>query len=137
MRKLIDLSMDVYQGMMTYPNVAKPVIVEMETYSQMAQSVGTDKFGITEITNHCMIVTGDHIGTHIDSWGHVNPTAPRAEGIPIEYCYGNGVVLDLPFKGPDDEITCPDIERAESALGGYKVNPLDIVLLRPDAAKKR
>ena len=24
--------------MMTYPNVAKPVIVEMETYSQMAQS---------------------------------------------------------------------------------------------------
>ena len=83
---------------MTYPNVAKPVIVEMETYSQMAQSVGTDKFGVNEITNHCMIVTGDHIGTHIDSWGHVNPTAPRAEGIPIEYCYGDGVVLDLTHK---------------------------------------
>ena len=65
--------MEVFQGMMTYPNVAKPVIVEMETYSQMAQSVGTDKFGVNEITNHCMIVTGDHIGTHIDSWGHVNP----------------------------------------------------------------
>ena len=62
-RRLIDLSMEVYKGMMTYPNVAKPVIVEMETYSQMAQSVGTDKFGVTEITNHCMIVTGDHIGT--------------------------------------------------------------------------
>ena len=73
MARLIDLSMEVFQGMMTYPNVAKPVIVEMETYSQMAQSVGTDKFGVTEITNHCMIVTGDHIGTHIDSWGHVTP----------------------------------------------------------------
>ena len=98
MPRLIDLSMEVFQGMMTYPNVAKPVIVEMETYSQMAQSVGTDKFGVNEITNHCMIVTGDHIGTHIDSWGHVNPTAPRAEGIPIEYCYGDGVVLDLTHK---------------------------------------
>ena len=135
--RLIDLSMEVFQGMMTYPNVAKPVIVEMETYSQMAQSVGTDKFGVTEITNHCMIVTGDHIGTHIDSWGHVNPTAPRAEGIPIEYCYGDGVVLDLTHKAAGDEITVPDIEEAERKLGGYKIKARDIVLLRTDAAKNR
>ena len=102
--RLIDLSMDVYQGMMTYPNVAKPVIVEMETHAQMAKSVGTDRFGVAEITNHCMIVTGDHIGTHMDSWGHVKPDAPRAEGIPIELCYGDGVVLDLTGMQPGDEI---------------------------------
>ena len=137
MRKLIDLSMDVYQGMMTYPNVAKPVIVEMETHRQMAQSVGTDQYGVDEITNHCMIVTGDHIGTHIDSWGHVKPDAPRAEGIPIEYCYGDGVVLDLTHKAPGDEITVPDIEDAERRLNGYRIKPLDIVLLRTDAAKQR
>ena len=35
--KLIDLSMEVYKGMMTYPNVAKPVIVEMETHREMAK----------------------------------------------------------------------------------------------------
>src|SRR5215510_6612356 len=120
MRKLIDLSMDVYQGMMTYPNVAKPAIVEMESHRDMARSVGTDQYGVDEITNHCMIVTGDHIGTHIDSWGHVKPDAPRAEGIPIEYCYGDGVVLDLTHKAPGDEITVPDIE-----------------VLRTDAAKQR
>ncbi len=66
--KLIDLSMEVYRGMMTYPNVTKPTIVEMETHREMAVSVGTDLYGVDEITNHCMIVTGDHIGTHIDSW---------------------------------------------------------------------
>jgi kynurenine formamidase len=137
MPRLIDLSMEVFQGMMTYPNVAKPVIVEMESYRDMAKSVGTDKFGIDEITNHCMIVTGDHIGTHIDSWGHVKPDAPRAEGIPIEYCYGDGVVIDLTFKGPGDEITPADIQRAETALGEYRIKPLDIVLLRTDAAKRR
>ena len=137
MPRLIDLSMEVFQGMMTYPNVVKPVIVEMETYSQMAQSIGTDKFGVHEITNHCMIVTGDHIGTHIDSWGHVNPTAPRAEGIPIEYCYGDGVVLDLTHKAAGDEIVVPDIEEAEHKLGGYRIKERDIVLLRTDAAKKR
>ena len=103
--RLIDLSMEVFQGMMTYPNVAKPVIVEMESYRDMARSVGTDQYGVDEITNHCMIVTGDHIGTHIDSWGHVKPDAPRAEGIPIDYCYGDGVVLDLTHKRAGEEIT--------------------------------
>jgi kynurenine formamidase len=136
-RKLIDLSMEVYQGMMTYPNVAKPVIVEMESYRDMARSIGTDQYGVDEITNHCLIVTGDHIGTHIDSWGHVNPTAPRAEGIPIDLCYGDGVVLDFTRKGPGDEITPADVEEAEGKLGGYRIKPLDIVLLRTDAARRR
>ena len=136
-RKLIDLSMDVFQGMMTYPNVVKPVIVEMESYRDMARSVGTDQYDVDAITNHCMIVTGDHIGTHIDSWGHVKPDAPRAEGIPIDYCYGDGVVLDLTRKGPGEEISPADIEDAEGRLDGYRIKPLDIVLLRTDAAKKR
>ncbi len=135
--RLIDLSMEVYQGMMTYPNVAKPAIVEMETHADMARSVGTDLYGVNEITNHCMIVTGDHIGTHIDSWGHVKPDAPRAEGIPIELCYGDGVVLDLTFKGPGDEILVEDIDRAERALSDYRIKARDIVLLRTDAAKRR
>ncbi len=136
-RRLIDLSMEVYKGMMTYPNVAKPVIVEMESHREMARSVGTDQYGVDEITNHCMIVTGDHIGTHIDSWGHVKPDAPRAEGIPIEYCYGDGVVLDLTHKRPGEEIGPGDIDEAERKLDGYRIKPLDIVLLRTDAAKQR
>ena len=46
-RRLIDLSMEVYKGMMTYPNVAKPVIVEMESHREMARSVGTDQSAST------------------------------------------------------------------------------------------
>jgi kynurenine formamidase len=135
--KIIDLSMEVFRGMVTYPNVVKPSIVEMETHSEMAKSIGTDAFGIDEITNHCMIVTGDHVGTHIDSWGHVKPDAPRAEGIPLELCYGDGVVLDLTQKGAGEEISVPDIQAAEAALGGYQIKPRDIVLLRTDAARRR
>lgn len=129
--------MEVFRGMVTYPNVVKPVITEMETHREMAKSIGTDVFGIDEITNHCMIVTGDHVGTHIDSWGHVKPDAPRAEGIPLELCYGDGVVLDLTQKGAGEEISVADIQAAEAALGGYQIKPRDIVLLRTDAAKRR
>src|ERR671922_2186031 len=128
--RLIDLSFEVHQGMVVYPSVAKPVIVEMEDHQQMARSMGTDKFGVTHLPNHCMVVTGDHVGTHLDSWGHVKPDAPRAEGIPLEYCYGDGVVLDLAAKQPGDEITPADIEAAERKLDGYRIKPLDIVLLR-------
>ena len=99
-RRIIDLSFEVYQGMVVYPSVAKPVIVELENHAQMARSMGTDAFGIDHLPNHCMIVTGDHVGTHLDSWGHVNPDAPRVEGIPLEYCYGDGVVLDLTSQRP-------------------------------------
>jgi kynurenine formamidase len=135
--KIIDLSMEVFRGMVTYPNVVKPMITEMETHREMAKSIGTDAFGIDEITNHCMIVTGDHVGTHIDSWGHVKPDAPRAEGIPLEFCYGDGVVLDLTQKGAGEEISVADIQAAEAALGGYQIKPRDIILLRTDASKRR
>ena len=135
-RRLIDLTMEIFQGMMTYPNVTRPFIADVETYEQMARSVGTDKYGVTHTTNHCIIVTGDHIGTHLDSWGHVKPDAPRAEGIPLEYCYGDGVVLDLTHKAPGDEITIPDLQAALERID-YALKPLDIVLLRTDAAKQR
>jgi kynurenine formamidase len=65
----------------------------------------------------------------------VKPDAPRAEGIPIHLCYGDSVVLDLTHKGPGDEITPVDIDEAERKLDGYTIKPLDIVLLRTDAAR--
>jgi kynurenine formamidase len=137
-RRIIDLSFEVYQGMMVYPSVTKPAIVEMENHRQMAHSMGTDapEIGITHLPNHCMIVTGDHVGTHLDSWGHVNPAAPRAEGIPLEYCYGDGVVLDLSAKRPGEEIWPDDLAAALERIE-YELKPLDIVLLRTDAANFR
>ena len=135
-RRLIDLTMEIYQGMVTYPSVTKPHIADMEDHAQMARSMGTDTLGITHLPNHCIIVTGDHIGTHLDAWGHVNPAAPRAEGIPLEYCYGDGVVLDLTHKRPGDEISIADVTAALNRID-YRLKPLDIVLLRTDAAKQR
>src|SRR5260370_8472625 len=77
------------------------------------------------------------MGPDSDAGGHVKPGAPGAEGTPIEYCYGDGVVLDLTHKCPGDEITVSDLEEAERQLGGYRIKPRDIVLLRTDAAKRR
>lgn len=135
-RRIIDLSMEVFKGMVVYPGVTPPFISEVYTHEEYAEISGTAPFGIT----HCntgIIVMGDHVGTHMDSWWHANPDAPGgAEAIPIEYCYGNGVVLDLTAKGPGDEITVADLERAVQRIH-YTLRPLDIVLIRTDASKNR
>jgi kynurenine formamidase len=135
-RRIIDLSMEVYKGMVIYPGLTPPFIGQVYTHEEYAVVTGTDKYGIT----HCnagLIVMGDHVGTHIDSWWHANTAAPGgAEAIPLEYCLGPGVVLDLTHKGVGDEISAEDLQQATRRIG-YTIQPLDIVLVRTDASKKR
>lgn len=135
-RRIIELSMEVFKGMVVYPGVTPPFISEFYSHEEYAVVTGTAKFGIIHCNNG-IIVMGDHVGTHIDSWWHANPDAPgAAEAIPLEYCYGDGVVLDLTYKGPGDEITVDDLDRAVKEIN-YVVKPLDIVLIRTDASKNR
>jgi len=80
-----------------------------------------------------------HIGTHLDysfhygsrSEGHPSKTA---EEIPLEYCYQDGVKLDLAHKKPAQAITGDDIKTALEKID-YKLKPLDIVLLQTGADK--
>jgi len=135
-RKLIDLSMEVHKEMVVYGGVTPPFISQVHDHKDYARITGTDKLGI----DHCntgIIIMGDHVGTHVDSWWHANPDAPGGtEAIPIEYCYGDGVVLDLTHKGPGDEITVDDLAEAVAKIG-YAIKPLDIVLIRTDASQFR
>ena len=134
-RQIIDLSMEVHKGMVVYPGVTPPFISQVYSHDEFAEITGTSEYGIT----HCntgIILMGDHVGTHIDSWWHANPDAPGTEAIPLEYCYGDGVVLDLTDKGPGDEITVDDLAGAVREID-YTVRPLDIVLIRTDASKNR
>ncbi len=80
-----------------------------------------------------------HIGTHLDysfhygskSEGHASKTA---EEIPLEYCYQDGVRLNLTHKQPNETISAADIEACLSKIN-YKLKPLDIVFLQTGADK--
>lgn len=80
-----------------------------------------------------------HIGTHLDysfhygskSEGHPSKTADE---IPLEYCYQNGVKLDLRHKKSNEVISAQDIEQALKKIN-YQLKPLDIVLLHTGADK--
>lgn len=138
MTEIIDLSVDVGWGMQVFPRVIPPLIKEVETHREFAHGLGItlEKYEVDEITNHCIIVMGDHVGTHIDSLWHGNPNSNiTADKIPLEYCYSDGVVLDMSFKKPGEYITSEDLQNEVERIG-YKIKPKDIVLIRTDCATK-
>jgi len=80
-----------------------------------------------------------HIGTHLDYSFHYgskseNRPSKTADEIPLEYCYQNGVKLELTHKKPNEIINAKDLEQALSKIN-YQLKPLDIVLLHTGADK--
>jgi kynurenine formamidase len=134
MAKLIDLSMDVHGDMVVFPRVARPVISMLETWEEFATKVGAAKYGTTWLTAHCIVIQGDHVGTHVDSLRHMRQDAPGPEGIPLEYCYGDGVLLDFSDKPAGYGITAADMIAACDKIS-YKIKPLDIVLIYTGACR--
>lgn len=58
---------------------------------------------------------GVHSTTHIDAPWHYSPTtagkpSKTIDQIPLEWCYGNGIVIDMKHKADFDPITVSDIE---------------------------
>jgi kynurenine formamidase len=79
-----------------------------------------------------VVALSTHSGTHVDAPLHYGPAdsglARSIDEIPLEWCYGNGVLLD--FRGHDRVagIARRDVE-SELTRIGYALKPLDIVLV--------
>ncbi len=82
---------------------------------------------------------GTHDTTHLDAPWHFAPTSEgkpskTIDQIPLEWCYGDGVVLDFHHKKTGEAITAGEVEEALITIG-YQLKPWDIVLIRTDAYK--
>ena len=86
-----------------------------------------------------MIYCSVHTGTHVDSPFHFGTKcqgreARKIEDLPLDWFYGEGVVLDLTRKKPAETITRQDLIDALGRID-YKLKPKDIVLLHTGADK--
>jgi kynurenine formamidase len=75
-----------------------------------------------------------HGTTHLDAPWHYAPTsegrtARTIDEIPLEWCYGDGVVLDMRHKGDGDAVSVDDVKKALGKIG-YTLKPMDIVLIQ-------
>lgn len=78
-----------------------------------------------------------HVGTHLDYSFHYgsrseNRPSKTADEIPLEWCYNDGVKLDLRRKKPDETITAGDVEPALERIN-CPLKPGMIVLFQTGA----
>jgi kynurenine formamidase len=77
---------------------------------------------------------GTHSVTHVDAPWHYNSKiqgekAAAIDELPLEWFFGDGVVLDMAAKADGEKVETADLEAGLSAIG-HTLKPLDIVLLR-------
>lgn len=80
-----------------------------------------------------------HAGTHVDAPWHYSPVsegkkARTIDEMPLEWFYGDGVVLDMRHKPRGSAVTIDDFKKALKKIG-YKLKPHDIVLIQTGADK--
>jgi kynurenine formamidase len=133
MTRLVDLSMPVHRDMVTFPRIPPPSLLMYESWQEFAKEVGAAGYGVEKLTASYLVIQSDHAGTHMDALKHIKPDAPGADGIPLEYCYSDGVVLDFRHKEYGAGISAAEIDEVLDKIG-YTLKEKDIVLIQTGAS---
>ncbi len=140
--RIIDLSVPLQQ---TPPDSVLKVDIQYIDHKEGTRIFGS-AFGLREndfpdgnFSAVEKITLTTHSGTHLDAPWHYWPTSEgkpskKIDQIPLEWCYGDGVVLDLTSKKRGEEIDVADIKKALQRIH-YGLKHFDIVLLMTGASK--
>jgi len=141
MTTLIDLSLTLKAG----DKAPRPPSIEYVDHKESAKlcaaayGVKKDDFreGGYAAIEHLRLTT--HDTTHLDAPWHYYPTsegkkAKTIDEVPLEWCYGDGVVLDFHEKQRGERITAHELKKALLKIE-YQLKPFDIVLIRTDVYK--
>ena len=132
MSRIVDLSMPVHAGMLTFPRVPPPALLVYETHAEFAERIGAAAHGVDSLTASYLVVANDHVGTHCDARKHIVPDAGGPETIPLDLCFADGVLLDFTWAEKGHGISAGEIE-AELDRIDYTLNERDIVLIHTGA----
>lgn len=126
MSRLVDLSQEIYQGMLVYPGHLETAIWEHASHTETASRFeGGFSFQSQGLT------LCDHGPTHVDALKHLDPRpgAPAIDEMPLETFYGPGLCLDVSAVEAPDDIGVEHLEQALAA-SGLELDPGDTLLLR-------
>ncbi len=129
MRRIIDLSQEIYEGMPSFPGYPDVKIQEHGSVAgPMGASIGEYRW------NAVSIAITDHHGTHIDAPYHLNPIGKKIHEMPAEQFVTEAVILDLTQRA-NLEIGAADLEEALKK-SGESIHKGDAVLLHTGWDKK-
>ena len=101
--RFVDLSHVIENGMPVYPGDPEPLI-------EKESSIEEDGVNLTRL------VTGSHVGTHVDAPLHFVEGGSSLDEIPLSTLIGEGVVLDLSYKEVGSGISREDFEKFSSLI---------------------
>jgi kynurenine formamidase len=144
MAKIIDLSLPFgpkggLGGMRTKPEVKYISHEESVQHYSQVYGMKADDFPDGKYCAVEKITLSTHDTTHLDAPWHYSPVSEgkpskTIDQIPLEWCYGDGVVLDFHHKKKGELITGEEVREALAKIG-YRLKPFDIVLIRTDVSK--
>ena len=136
-RRLVDLSLPITNFSMEPDDFVAKIRHQSarDTARQLAKLFGLNVSDIPtgEVVTEEFVSLAVHSGTHVDAPAHYGPAASGAPGreieqVPLEWCCGDGVVVDLTSKAGTEPINDSDIERELGRIG-HELSPGEIVLL--------
>lgn len=124
--KLVDLSVEVYDGFQSHATHARTTVMDYVTHGFSAPRYQAPCRGFATK----LLVLSDHVGTHVDAPYHFVPEGVTIEGVPPESLLGPAVVLDAtPFMAAGRPASAETLERATRAQR-VEVAPGDIAIVR-------
>ena len=144
--KIIDLSIAIENDLPSDPPLQIPKVQYLAHADTAEMMTGYFK-GLIEVSDLPggngwaveMAMLSTHSGTHLDAPYHYYPTMNNGEPawpidqVPLEWCIGSGVKVDLSATPDGYTITADDLEQYFDNVG-YSLKPGDIVLLQSGAA---
>ncbi len=106
MRRMIDLTLPMHEGMLTVPR---------DWHARMEVTI----LGRHEMEGRytCRVSFGTHTGTHMDSPLHFIKGAQSIDEVPLETVIGRAKVIDMSHKGALGVIDMEDLERCGVSIG--------------------
>jgi kynurenine formamidase len=143
-RRFVDLSVTIESGLPSDPPMMIPRVDHIDhtmgTASMLEFFPGLKKEqlpgGVGWAVEFLSLAT--HSGTHLDAPYHYHPMMDRGkpaatiDEIPLEWCFGDGVLLDFRHKGDGERITVADVSKELDRIR-YEIKPMDIVLVQTGA----
>ncbi len=137
--RIVDLSLPIING----GGFGKPARIHYADHRSrgktLADQLGIDPEDLDHKANAMeeFSFLNTHTATHFDApWHYTDQTAGKAaltiDQVPLEWCFGPGVWLDLSDKKPGEDISVEDIKAAVNRIE-YTIRPNDIVLIKTGA----
>lgn len=123
--RLIDLSQEIYEGMVLWTG-HPPTRIHVHATHEQTAAMFEESYSFTAET----LTLTTHAGTHVDSISHVDPrpAAPSIEQLPLEWFYTSAICIDLSHLPPRSLYSVADIQTA-LATHRLSILPGDTVLM--------